>query len=152
MIRYQLVDYPSRPTAVVRGRVRVSDLATFFGQALTRVLSALEAQGTIPGGEPFAYFRDVPNGSVDVEAGFPIVGGFEASGDVTRGELPGGRVVTGVRLGPYATLKQTYAEMTAWAIAHGMKPTGDMWEVYLTDPERELDPARWRTGIFLRIE
>jgi hypothetical protein len=33
-----------------------------------------------------------------------------------------------------------------------MKPTGSMWEVYLTDPEREPDPSRWRTGVFLRVE
>jgi effector-binding domain-containing protein len=66
--------------------------------------------------------------------------------------LPGGRVVTGLHVGPYDSVGHTYARMTAWAIAHGLHPTQDMWEVYLTDPEREPDPARWRTGLFLRVE
>jgi hypothetical protein len=34
----------------------------------------------------------------------------------------------------------------------GWNPTDEMWEVYLTDPEREPDPERWRTGLFLRLQ
>jgi len=62
------------------------------------------------------------------------------------------RVVTGLHIGPYDRLAQTYAEMSAWASAHGFKPTGDMWEVYLSDPARDLDPKKWRTGVFLCVE
>ena len=66
--------------------------------------------------------------------------------------MPAGRTVTGVHLGPYETLGNTYADMSAWAIAHGLLPTGEMWEVYLTDPKREPNPNGWRTGVFLRVE
>jgi len=152
MSEYSIVDYESRPTAIVRGRVKLDDLPTFFARSLPLVLEAIEAQGAIPGGEPFAYYRAVPNGSVDVEAGFPVVGAFAATGMVLPGHLPGGRVITGLHLGPYDSVGHTYARMIAWAIAHGLQPTQDMWEVYLTDPEREPDPSHWRTGLFLRVE
>jgi len=152
MSEYSLVDYEPRPTAVVRGRVKLQDLPAFFAHSLPLVLQAIEAQGVRPGGEPFAYYRGVPNGSVDVEAGFPVLGAFTSTGAIALGELPGGRVVTGLHLGPYFSVGQTYARMTAWAVAHGLRPTADTWEVYLTDPEREPDPTHWRTGLFLRVE
>jgi effector-binding domain-containing protein len=151
MVGYQLVDCPARHTAVIRSTVKLSELHVFFDRALRGVLEAMERQGGVPGGEPVAFYHAMHDGIVDVEAGFPTVDRFEACGDVVPGELPGGRAVTGIHLGPYETLGRTYSEISAWAIAHGMQPTGEMWEVYLTDPERELDPNRWRTGVFLRV-
>src|SRR6516165_9273850 len=94
MSEYSVFDYESRSTAVIRGRVKLTDLPTFFARSLPLVLEAIEAQGAIPGGEPFAYYRGVSNGSVDVEAGFPVVGVFAPTGKIVPGQLPGGRVVT----------------------------------------------------------
>src|SRR5579871_2111548 len=100
MSEYSVVDYESRPTAVLRGHVKSSDLPTFFARSLPLVLEAIETQGAVPGGEPFAYYRGMPNGSVEVEAGFPVVGAFAPLGAIVPGHLPGGRVVTGLHLGP----------------------------------------------------
>jgi effector-binding domain-containing protein len=33
-------------------------------------------------------------------------------------------------------------------VAQGRRPASTMWEVYLTDPEEEPDPARWRTEVY----
>ena len=149
---YTLVECPPQQTAVVRARVKLAELPSFFARSLPRVLEAIEAQDVTPGGEPFAYYRGVPNGRVEVEAGFPVAGVFTQTSDVWPAQLPGGRVVTGVHVGRYERVGDTYAAMLAWAAARGLRPTGDMWEVYLTDPEREPDPQRWRTGLFLRVE
>ena len=149
---YQVVDCPARHTAVIRATVGRSELSTFFSRALREVLSAMEAQDTIPGGEPFAYYHTTDDNAVDIEAGFPTVGRFVASGDVAEGELPGGKTVTGIHLGPYDTRHDTFGMMSGWAKAHGMQPTGEMWEVYLTDPEREPDPGQWRVGVFLPVK
>ena len=90
MSEYSVVDYESRPTAVLRGHVKLADLPTFFARSLPLVLEAIETQGAVPGGEPFAYYCGMPNGSVDVEAGFPVVGAFAPFGTVVPGHLPGG--------------------------------------------------------------
>jgi effector-binding domain-containing protein len=136
------------------GRVKTEDLPSFFEHTLPLVLCAIEAQGAVPGGEPFAYYHGAAKGLdvVDVEAGFPVIGGFAANGGVVPGTLPGGRVLTALHVGAYDTIGNTYEKMGAWARAHGLRPTEDRWEVYLTDPERESDPAQWRTGLFLRVE
>ena len=151
VVAYQVIDCPARHTAVIRATVERSELSTFCSHALRAVLSVMEGQGAVPGGEPFAYYHGSLDGTVDVEAGFPTVEGFTASGDVLASELPGGKTVTGIHLGPYDARRDTYATISAWAIAHGLQPTGDMWEVYLTDPEREPDPNRWRVGVFLPV-
>ena len=151
VIGYQVIECPARHTAVVRARVERSALSTFCAHALGAVLSAMEDSGTVPGGEPFAYYHTIDDDTVEVEAGFPTVDRFSFSGEVVESELPGGKTVTGIHLGPYDARRDTYMTMSNWAMAHGLQPTGDMWEVYLTDPEREPNPDRWRVGVFLPV-
>lgn len=62
-------------------------------------------------------------------------------------ELPGGRAVVGIHVGPFDSLASTYQELLAWVAAEGLELAVGMWEVYLTDPSAEPDPSRWRTRI-----
>jgi effector-binding domain-containing protein len=151
MRTFAVLDQPNRRTAVVHALVEPDQLPAFCSRALGHVLAAMEAQGTLPAGEPFVLYHGAPNGTVDVEAGFPILGAFVAAGEVVPSALPAGRLVTGMHRGPYHTLASTCAAMRDWATGHGWRPTGELWEVYLTDPEREPDPGRWRTEVFLRV-
>jgi hypothetical protein len=120
-VGYQVVQYRPRRTAVVHSGVKPSDLPAFFNRALSSVLAAMEAQATLPAGEPFSPYHVMqPDGVVSLETGFPILGRFQAAVEVVPGELPAGKTVMGVRLGPYESLGNTYADLSAWAIAHGM--------------------------------
>jgi effector-binding domain-containing protein len=152
MAEFSLLDHPAEPTAMIRDHVKVADLPAFFGRSLPRILAAIDAQHLVPSGEPFAYYHGTPNKTVDVETGFPVRGAFTATNGVEPGELPKGRVITGLHVGPYEKLADTYAQIMAWAQANGLRVERDMWEVYLTDPEREPDPTRWQTRIFLEVE
>ena len=86
---FAVLEYGARPTAVVRATVTAADLPGLFARALQAVLVAMEAQGTLPAGEPFAYYHNLPDEPVDVEVGFPMLGAFVAAGEVVPGELPG---------------------------------------------------------------
>ena len=44
-------------------------------------------------------------------------------------------------------MEETYSRMQTWMGDHGYDPSPGMWEVFLTDPETEPDPRRWRTRI-----
>ena len=68
--------------------------------------------------------------------------------EVTSGELPGGSTGTGMHVGPYDTIVETYSDMGKWITATRMVPNERMWENYLTDPQQEPDSSRWRTQIF----
>ncbi|WP_076260202.1 GyrI-like domain-containing protein [Intrasporangium flavum] len=132
-------------TAVVRAQVPVQDLPAFFERAYGEVLAAVRAHRAVPVGPPFALYHGMPGATVDLEAGFPVSTEVPASGEVVPGTLPAGEAVEAVHVGPYDRLRDTYADVERWMAEHHLTPAAQMWESYLSDPQREPDPAGWRT-------
>ena len=111
-------------------------------------MRVLVAQGISPVGEPFAYYVSAPTTTVQLEAGFPTAAPCAPKGEVVPSELPGGSIATGTHIGPYETMVDTYQQLTTWISAEGLVPEGSMWEIYLSDPQQEPDPTKWRTQVF----
>lgn len=84
--------------------------------------------------------------------GFPTATAVEGEGDVGPTFLPSGKSVSGFHFGPYGRIGETYKRMMDWMAEKGLRPAGKMWEVYLTDPEKEKDPERYMTKVFWLIE
>lgn len=147
MIDIAVTDHAEQPTAVVRGRVPLNELQGFFARAFQDAAATLQAQGRHPAGPPFGMYRGRPTDVVDVEAGFPAYAPIAPSGDVLPGSLPGGRVVEATHVGSYDTIHNTYADVERFMAEGGLTPGNVMWECYLTDPQRQPDPATWRTQI-----
>jgi effector-binding domain-containing protein len=148
MSDFTVSERAARPTAVVRGKIPMSELPAFFGRAFMAVDAALRARGRRATGEPFAYYPSMPGETIEVEAGFPVDQPVLPAGEVVPSGLPGGTVVSGTHIGPYDTLVNTYAALSKWAAGQGLRLSGPMWEVYLSDPQREPDPSTWRTDVF----
>lgn len=125
----------------------MANLTDFFGRAFGAVMTATKAQNASPTGPPFAMYHGMPTETVDVEAGFPVAPGFSAAGEVIGGLLPASEALEAVHLGPYDTLERTYALILERMSAEGMTPSDTMWEFYLSDPEKEPDPAKWQTRV-----
>ncbi len=136
-----------QPAAVVRAEVPMAEIRTVFDRGFGEVMRVAEDQGVAITGPPFGFYPRMPTSTVEVAVGFPVSTAITPDGDVTPFELPGGRVVTGIHLGPYESLEATYRELTEWAAAEGHSLAGQMWESYLTDPSAQPDPATWQTRI-----
>jgi effector-binding domain-containing protein len=147
MTAIEITDHAEQPTADVRERVPMAELTQFFARAFNDTIKALEAQGTHPTGAPFGKYFGHPDETVDVEAGFPVAAAIEPAGAVKPGVLPGGRVVEAIHVGPFDTLTNTYDEIERYIADEHLTPGEVMWESYLTDPETEPDPSKWRTQI-----
>ncbi|CAN7525845.1 GyrI-like domain-containing protein [Terrabacter sp. LjRoot27] len=147
MNQIETVETPEQDTAVIRGQVPMDDLPAFFARTFAATAAALSAQGVPPSGPPFGLYHGMPGDTVDVEAGFPVASRITAAGDVEPGTLPAGRAVEVVHVGPFDTMGETYGELQRWMGERGLRPGPDVWESYLTDPERQPDPATWRTVI-----
>ncbi len=151
MTEIHLTERPEQTTAVLRERVPMGELPDFFQRAFHATMAAMQAQGVHPVGPPIGKYYGMPTDTVDVEAGFPasaaIADSDGVTDGVTAGTLPGGRVVEAVHVGPFDTMQQTYDELRAWVGSQGLVPSDVMWETYLSDPEKEPDPATWRTQI-----
>ena len=148
MSEFSLLERAPQPTAVMRATIPVSEIPAFLARAYATVVQVLGAQGIAPIGAPFAYYLGAPTTTVEMEAGFPIAAACQPSGDVVPGVLPGGTVATGTHVGPYEKMVDTYNRLTAWIAEQGLTLGNGMWEIYLTDPQQEPDPSKWRTQIY----
>lgn len=146
MLTCEIVSLDTQPAAVVRGRLPMDELPDFFGRAFGAVIETLTAQGVSPSGPPFGFYPSPPGEVVEVQAGFPIAAPLEPTGEVEVIELPGGRAVTTMHVGPYDALDHTYHELMAWMTSQAVTPATAMWESYLSDPGLE-PPDQWRTEI-----
>jgi len=148
----EIVELSPSPTAVVRASVVASDLSAFFGRAFSQVAAAVADQGRELVGEPFSFYPGAPTDVVEVAAGFRVTAEVERSGDVVPMELPGGRAVTTVHVGPYDAMDKTYHRMHVWMSTQGLTPAGHMWEVYLSGPDTRPDPSTWRTQVIWPVD
>ncbi|MGY3556491.1 GyrI-like domain-containing protein [Williamsia sp. R60] len=152
MTSIRLVDNAVQQTAGIREQVPISELSEFFARAFGSTMAALQAQGVDTAGPPFGKYFGQPSDVVDVEAGFPVATPITPVDDVVPGTLPGGKAVEAVHVGPYDTMAGTYAELERYCADARLKPGVVMWESYLSDPEAEPDPEKWRTQICWPID
>lgn len=147
MADIEITEHPEQHTAGVREKVPMAGLTDFFSRAFTDTMNVLQAQGISPTGAPFGKYYGRPDAMVDVEAGFPVAAAITPAGAVAPGILPGGSVVEAIHVGSYDTMESTYSEIERYFADAKLTPGDVMWESYLTDPEAEPDPAKWRTQI-----
>jgi effector-binding domain-containing protein len=158
MSEFEIRDEPPRRTAVVHASLPQGELPAFMGRAFGTIFHAVTAAGFIPAGAPFTRYFGFGPDRIECEAGVAIAQppgmperSFDGAGEVQPGELPPGPVAVGWHVGPFDTIAQTYGQLLAWVGEQGREPSGAMWEVYMTDPGAEPDPAKWRTQIFVPL-
>lgn len=61
--------------------------------------------------------------------------------------VPGGRVARYVHRGDFEGLPTAWALLEAWIGGQRLTPGSGMWEVYLTEPTPNMDPADLRTEL-----
>jgi effector-binding domain-containing protein len=143
----ELVTVPATTTAVVRGTVAAEETADFFDRSFSVLGEAMAAQGVSPTGPAFGLYRGLPDQTVDLEVGFPTGRAVETDGSVEVGELPGGQVARMVHAGSFDGLAEAWQRLGGWIAEQGLTPGETYWEVYLTEPNPEMDPADLRTEL-----
>jgi effector-binding domain-containing protein len=142
----QVVELVPQESAIVRETVPMDELPSFFSRAYQLTRASAASQGRQVVGPPFGIYFGMPSDTVDVAAGFPVDGPIEADGDVSPHQLPGGRAVELLHVGPYDSLQESYGRLSAWMGAQNLTPGEIMWESYLNEPQPD-DPDSTRTMI-----
>ena len=132
-----------QPTAVIRGKVAVEDMPTWFGHVYAVTAQVIGRAGATIVGPPFARYWSLGDDQFDVEAGFPVSSRIAASGEVEPSVLPGGPAVTTWHVGPYDTLRDAYEAVSRWLAEQGCSEREPAWECYVSEPIG--DAATWRT-------
>ena len=57
-----------------------------------------------------------------------------------------------VHEGGYDSLGESWGRLQDWVARQGLQTAGDLWEVYLTEPTPDGDPAANRTALYLPLQ
>ena len=147
----ELIDQIARPALVVRRRAAVEQLPQLLGPAWGAVMACAGKVGAVPAEAPFAAFHNTDMQDLDVEIGFAFDRPLQGEGEVRAGEIPAGRAVQCMHVGPFHELGATYAAMRAWMAQHGLQHVGPSLEHYLDDPaDTPIERVRTRVVIPVR--
>lgn len=136
----QIIKLPSETWAYlgrqdVLGRQEIgSALEGAFGQ-LTEIIARA---GIRTRGQPRAHFHYRDGEHVGFEIGFPIepddVNTARQLG-LGAGPADPGHALVHIHRGPYEKLHEAYHAMEQNLVERGLKGRGDLWELYLNDPD-----------------
>ncbi len=143
----ELVTVEPTTTAVVRGTIAADEVSDFFDRSFSVLGEAIAAQGVTATGPAFALYRGIPDETMDLEVGFPTDRAIEPDGSAEPGELLGGQVARVIHAGSFDGLAGAWQGLGAWIAEQGLTPAESYWEVYVTEPGSDMDPAELRTEL-----
>jgi len=131
----------------VRETVPAAGLRDFFDSAFRLLPEVIAAPGLAIRGPAFCVYRSEPRELMDLEVGFPVDRVAAPQRGVEPGSLPAGRVARFVHAGGFEGLGGAWNRLYEWIQNNGRSAAPVRWEVYLTRPTPEMDPADLRTEL-----
>jgi effector-binding domain-containing protein len=131
-------------------RVRVGQLPQTISQTINRLVAFVTDGGGQMTSAPLGIYHGPINAEDDgpIEICVPATGALEPTGDIVLRQLPGGpAAVVTVRgdEGEFPIILEAYDAACDWIQAHGHRPAGPPWEVWLSGPgEPQLFEIVWR--------
>lgn len=143
----RLLDTEEVITAVVHGRVAPARITEFYDSSFGLLPAAITAGGAVITGPAFCRYGSISEDAMELEVGFPVDRKIDPDGAVVSGSLPAGRIARFVHHGAFDGLTAAWDRLHTWVTAQGLTPGAAQWEVYLTEPNPQMDPADLRTEL-----
>ena len=133
--QFEIKEQAAQPTLFVRGTYAVQDLPKFFGKTFGDIVQYLASLGEQPSGAAFCIYYNMDMRALDIQAGFPVARTIPGKGDIQSGEIPAGKYVSGLNIGPYDKMEPFYDALNQWVKAQGEEVTGVAFEWYFSPPD-----------------
>lgn len=140
---------PARHLAVVRRRLKWSELGSNLILLLDRVYLQVRAGKITQSGHNVFVYRDATKESVMAEVGVEVSGPFEAIDDVVYSSTPSGETASTLHIGRYSDLGGAYDALAQWCKEHNRPRAKTYWEVY---GDWNEDPTKLETEVFYLLE
>lgn len=155
----EIVEVEEQPT-VVRKVVDhpMSDMASVFDSTFSNLFPALASQGISPTGPALSIHHRMPTDTATFDVGMPVDKGLsepvatEAGFTLESSSLAAGRIARISHIGSYDGLGDAWGAFMEAVVAAGEKPAFPFWEVYVTEPSPDMDPATLRTDLVTLLE
>lgn len=147
----KLIDQSAQPVASIRTQAAMENLPKILGQSYGAIAQYLGQIGQFPAGEPFAAYYNMDMQNLDLEIGFPVAGKITGKDNIQPGEIPAGKAVTCLHVGPYDKIEKAYEAIDRWMKANHVEPSGVCYEFYLNDPQ-QTPPEALETRIMFPLK
>jgi effector-binding domain-containing protein len=151
--KIRAVPFPARTYAAIRKTLTMDQLQAFFAESIPALMEALGRSGIRPAGAPCGiyYTYDEATMSSDMAAAVPANLTKTIDGIVPI-RLPAAKAYVIDYAGPHEGSILAYDAFDLYFSRNNQKPKMPVVEEYLTDPEKEKDPARQLTRIYFFAE
>lgn len=133
------------PFAYVTRQCELAGVGATIGDAFRALGAALDQAKVNPSGPPMARYRNIADGRITVDLGFPVqdaaLASLRAAG-LQTGMTGGGQAMRAMHAGSYEKLKLTYDAVVDAIRAAGREPGEEMWERYFSGPETPPEQSR----------
>jgi len=151
---------PAALVAQLEGTSTPAGLGAEIGKAFGSLYAAVGQAGLVPSGAPRAIYTAWSSDEVRFTVAVPVnhkpATPLTGNG-VSIAELPAGKALRFVHLGPYRDIRATYDQIEAWLRERGAVRTAadwarycPMWEEYMNDPSTTPE-SELVTHIFLPL-
>jgi len=151
-----------RHYVAIRATVSMNDIPTVLPPLIPEVRAWLKKNNIAPDGPPFfQYLKMDSNNQLLTEVGIPVKDPVKGDDRVIAGSFPAGLYATLTHTGHYMGLPEAHKTLDTWVKNSGLKEKhrvtadgiegGTRTESYITDPEKEPNPDKWRTDVSLLL-
>ena len=133
------------PFAYVTRECAMANVGATVSDAFCTLGAALDQAKVQPWGPPMARYRNIAEGRITIDLGFPVqeaaLASLRAAG-LQTGMTGGGQAMRALHLGSSEKLTFTYDAVLDAIRASGREPAEEMWERYFSGPETPPDASR----------
>ena len=134
-------------TAVIHVHGTREDIQQVMGRGVRELLDGIRAQGVKAVAPLYTHHLLRPTDRFEFEIGVPVDQRIVACGRVQPAQWPPMHVARTMHRGRYEDLPQSWGEFKRWIRTQGLVITSDLWECYVSGPERGSDARMWRTEL-----
>lgn len=138
--------------AVIRDTITMDEVGQTLGVNYGEIMTHLTKQKVSAVGAPMAISMEWDPSRWDFEAAIPVSNEFKPGGRVQCKQSYAGKVIYVVYYGPYEKTEKAYLDLDNYVKENKLEENGGPWEVYVTDPATEADPAKWVTEIYFPVK
>lgn len=146
------MNFETQDYVYVAGEAAMTDpeqIAQAMGAAFGKAFEFMEAAEVSALSPPITVYTEMPGANMTFRCGFFVASedASKAEGGVQADQIPEGKALHAVHVGPFTNMNQTHGALWAHAKANGLSSAMPVWEIYIDDPN-ETDEDELRTEIY----